>query len=437
MKRNIWLILIIFIFPLIIVFQGCTLNKKETTKSQKSVVIWHMMVDRQKAFEELADKYAEERGVKVEFKLFFPPDIYSQKVIAAARAGNLPDIFGILGEKKTVASFIKAGHIANLTSYLKENNDEWRNRFYPLALNVTAFQPNNVYGVEEGFYGIPLDMMNVQWVYNRDLLKRAGINPDEPIIYFDQFVNIAKSVKEKLGVSGFVCGWGEPWLMYSLCTEWAINLMGEEKFFLTLKGKIPYTDPDWIKVFSLFERLRNEGVLADNIVTIINKEAEDSFSKGEAVFSFNGSWAVNVYRQLAPELNYGFFPLPRISDEFPVKIWGGAGFSFMVYPRSPKKELAIEFLKWITDVPQQEFLVKATNNLPSIRGCEGVISGHLGDLFDDIDCLTHPNIWPYEEDSRVIEIIGKVLQQIVIGIKTPQSAAEEIQNTKNRVMGEK
>ena len=73
---------------------------------------------------------------------------------------------------------------------------------------------------------------------------------------------------------------------------------------------------------------------------MINKESEDAFSKNQAAFSFNGTWAVNVYKQLGLNMDYGFFPLPKISDRFPVKVWGGAGSSFMVNAHSPNKEEA-------------------------------------------------------------------------------------------------
>ena len=82
---------------------------------------WHVV-------DPLAEKYESETGVKVDFKLFFPPDIYSQKVIAAARAGNLPDMFGVLGEKRMLASFVKAGHILDLTPFMKEDGNIWMNQ---------------------------------------------------------------------------------------------------------------------------------------------------------------------------------------------------------------------------------------------------------------------------------------------------------------------
>jgi ABC-type glycerol-3-phosphate transport system substrate-binding protein len=426
-KKVVYLVFSVVIF---ILFLGGCAQKRE----EKKLVIWHWMTDRQSAFEELAKNYEAQRGIKVEFKLFFPPDIYSQKVIAAARAGNLPDIFGILGEKKTLASFIKAGHVINLSPFMQEKNRLWQSRFYPQALQVNSFAGDDIYKVEEGIYGVPIDMMNIQFLYNRSLFKEAGLDPDRPPENFQDFIDYAKLIKDKLDVVGFICGWGETWLLYSLCTEWAINVMGEEKFISTLKGDVPYTDPDWIKVFSLFKEMKESGILAPNIVTIINKESEDYFSKGKAAFSFDGSWAINVFVELSPELDYSFFPLPRASSKFPVKIWGGAGSSFMVNARSAYKKEAIEFLKWLTDIPQQKFLAQATNNLPAVKGCEELLSPRLAELIDDLGSITHPNIWPYQEDSRVIEVMGKGLQQIILGIKTPQSIAKEIQGAKDRVV---
>jgi len=411
------------------VLTGCS---HQTAKENK-ITIWHWMNDRRDAFDTLAQRYKEQTGLEVDFKLFSPPDIYSQKVIAAARADKLPDIFGILGEKKTLASFIKAGYILDLTPYMKEKARVWEKSFYRQALGVVRFKKNNRYAVSTGIYGVPIDITVMEFLYNKTLFEKAGLDPQIPPVEFEQFINYAKKIKETLGVDGFVCGWGEGWLLNALAVEWAINLMGKKKFFRTIEGKIPYTDPQWIEVFSLFAKMKEADILNSNIATMINKESEDSFSRGGAAFSFNGSWAVNVYKQLSPDLEYAFFPLPRISSKFPVEIWGGAGSSFMVNAHSSKKEQAVDFLKWFTAESQQEFLVEETNNLPAIRNCQSKLSAVLKPLVDDLDILTHPNIWPHNEDSRVLEVINRDLQQIIMGVKTPEEAAQEIQKVKERI----
>ena len=418
------------------ILTGCGPSKPKEDK----LVIWHWMTDRKDAFAELANKYTQESGLKVEFKLFFPPKIYSQKVIAAARAKTLPDIFGILGEKETLSAFIKAGHILNLSPYMKEEIDnqkeirlKWKDSFYPQTLKVVTFNQDNTYGVSAGIYAVPIDTAIMQFIYNKTLFKEAGLDPEKSPETMEEFLAWAQTIQEKTDATGFICGWGEGWLLNALATEWAINTMGEDKFLKTLEGKISYTDPDWIKTFSLFAKLKDSEILASNIVTITNKEAEEAFAQGKAAFSFNGSWSVNTYKQLSESLDYAFFSLPRAFDDHPIKVWGGAGSSFMVDANSPKKNQAIKFLKWLSAKKQQEFLAKKTNNLPAIKNADEKLPPILKSLLGTFKNLTHPNLWPRNEDPRVIETMNSGLQQIVMGLKTPEEVAGEIQKKKETV----
>jgi len=418
------------------ILAGCGIPKPKEDK----LVIWHWMADRKDAFAELANKYTQESGLKVEIELFFPPKIYSQKVIAAARAKTLPDIFGILGEKETLSAFIKAGYILNLSPYMEEEIDsqkkiglKWKDSFYPQTLKVVTFNEDNTYGVGAGIYAVPIDTAIMQFIYNKTLFKEAGLDPNKSPETIDEFITLAKEIKEKTGKSGFICGWGEGWLLNALATEWAMNSMGEDKFLKTLQGKISYTDPAWINVFSLFAKLKDSGILASNIVTITNKEAEEAFAQGKAAFSFNGSWSVNAYEQLSENLDYAFFSLPKASGDHPIKVWGGAGSSFMIDANSPKKNQAIKFLKWLSAKKQQGFLAKETNNLPAIKDVDEKLPPILKSLLGALEDLTHPNLWPRNEDPRVIETMNSGLQQIVMGLKTPEEVAGEIQKKKETV----
>ena len=132
------------------------------------------MNDREDAFEELAKRYEQETGIKVNFELFAPSDAYSQKVRAAAQGDNLPDVFGILGEKRDFASFIKAGRILDLTPYMKEEDGEWGDRFFAKALAVNEFTRKNKYGVNVGIYGVPIDIMTIQMLYNKYLFQKKS-----------------------------------------------------------------------------------------------------------------------------------------------------------------------------------------------------------------------------------------------------------------------
>ncbi|MBL7081980.1 MAG: extracellular solute-binding protein, partial [Candidatus Omnitrophica bacterium] len=382
---------------------GCLAEDKDV---KPTITVWHWMTDRQSAFEELAKRYEEEKGIRIKFELYAPSDAYSQKVRAAAQGSTLPDIFGILGEMRDFASFIKAGHVLNLTPYMEEENSRWRKSFSPKALAVNEFIPENTYGVTPGTYGAPIDIMTIQMVYNKNLFKQMGLDPETPPQTFEEFINIGKSLKEH-NLQGLVSGWGEIWMIDCLANNFAFNLMGKDKVLATIRGEVPYTDPDWIRVFTLFKEMKEAGVLADGIVTMVNKTAEQHFANERAVFAFNGSWCINVYRGMKPNLDYGVMLPPRLSNKYPRSIWGGAGSSFMVNPRSKMKEEAVEFLSWLTEAAQQTYLAETTNNLPANKKCLRNIETRLAQFADDMDITTHPSLWGVSEFPRVIEAFNK------------------------------
>jgi len=412
---------------------GCSPTPAE---NKNSVVIWHWMTDRQPAFEELSRRYEELTGVKVTFELYAPSDAYSQKIRAAAQSVSLPDIFGILGEKRDFSSFVKAGHILDITPYMSSDNGKWKNVFFSKALAVNEFSSDNTYGVTPGIYGVPIDITTIQMVYNKKLLKQIGGNPNRPPATLEEFLALGPKIKAS-GIQGLVSGWGEVWMVDCMANNYAFNVMGKDKVLATIRGDVPYTDPDWIKVFEIFNQMQNSGVLANGLVTMVNKNAEQLFANEKAVFAFNGSWCVNVYKGMTPGLEFGAMLPPAVSSRYPMVIWGGAGSSFMVNARSSRKEEAVKFLRWLTDREQQVFLAEITLNLPANKDSLKKISDVLAQFADDIETSTHPNVWGVSEFPTVVEALDKGIQSIVIGEKTSVQVAEEVQKIKQRELSKK
>jgi ABC-type glycerol-3-phosphate transport system substrate-binding protein len=403
----------------------------QAKQSMKTITVWHWMTDMEDAFLELARRYESETGLKVNFELYAPSDAYSQKVRAAGQTNTLPDIFGILGEKRDFASFVKSGHVLELTDEMDKDDGAWQNKLFQNALSGNEFEESDSFGVKPGIYGVPITVTNIQMLYNKELLKAAGIDEPGPIKTWQEFIEVNKKLKQK-GIQGLVSGWGEIWMIYCLASNYAFNIMGKDKVLGTIRGEVPYTDPDWIRVFDLFREMRDEGVLASGIVTMINKTAEQLFANNRAAFAFNGSWCVNVYRGMNPDLNYGVMLPPQASDSFPMTIWGGAGSSFMVNANSRNIQESISFLKWITDSKQQIYLAKETQNLPSNKYSLKEIPAVLAQFASAMDNTTHPSIWAVNEFPSVIEAFDRGIQSIILGEKTPEQLAREVQEIKER-----
>jgi len=399
-------------------------------------MVWHWMTDREDVFQELSRRYESLTGIKVLFELFAPSDQYSQKIRGAAQGQTLPDIYGILADKRDFSSFVKAGHVADLTPELEKNNSAWKKTFFPNALGVNEFRAEDVYGVKPGIYGIPIDVMTIEMLYNKNLLKKAGLNPEKPPATWVEFMGTIEKLRAS-GIQGMVSGWTEIWLIDCFASNYAFNIMGEKKVIDTIKGKVPYTDPDWIKVFDLFAQMRDNKALVTGAITLINKTAEQLFANERCAFAFNGSWCVNVYKEMNPDLDYGVMLPPAASGKFPMSVWGGAGSSFIVNARSHNKEIAIEFLKWLTAKDQQIFLANKTQNLPANKGALGGIPPILAQFTDDMKYTTHPSIWGVSEFPVVTEALDKGIQSIIIGDKTPRQVAFEVQMIKERELARK
>jgi len=433
MRKN-HLALVLGSWFIVLGLAGCA--PQDNAKGASTLTVWHWMTDREPAFKELAKRYEASTGIKVNFELYAPSEAYSQKIRAAAQGENLPDIFGILGEKRDFSSFVKAGHILDLTPYMDANFGAWKNSFFPKALAVNEFSAGNSYGVNVGIYGAPIDVMTIQMLYNKDLFKQLGLNPNRPPQTFTELLDIGKKISAAK-MQGLVSGWGEVWMIDCMANNYAFNIMGKDKVLATIRGEVPYTDPGWIKVLALFKDMQESGVLANGLVTMVNKTAEQLFANGKAVFAFNGSWCVNVYKGMNPSLNYGAMLPPKASDKFPMSIWGGAGSSFMVNARSKNKEEAVKFLKWLTDKDQQVFLAEATNNLPANKDSIKKIPEILSQFASVMDSTTHPSVWGVSEFSPVIEAFDKGIQSIIIGEKTPEQVASEVQKIKERELAKK
>ncbi len=411
----------------IVMLSSCAQKGEE----QNVITLWHWITDRDKVLQELVKKYEQETGIKVKVELYAPSDVYTKKVTASAQARVLPDIYGILDKKWVFASYIKNGFVADLTKYFEANDAEWEKSLFKEAIAVNRFKEGNSYGVSPGIYGVPIDMTNIQMLYNKRLLAKAGYK--EPPKTFKEFLEVLATLK-KLGIVGFVSGWGEKWLVDCFASNYAFNIMGEKKVMATIRGEVKYTDPDWIKVLDIFRQLRDSGGLIEGIVSKTNKYAEQDFALERAAFSFNGSWCVNVYKGMNPRLDYAPMLPPPLNPQRPMRIWGGAGSSFVVNARSKNKEKAIAFLKWLTAQDQQAYLAVKTKNLPSNQKAVVSLDPVLLEFAKGTKYITHPNMWSYNEIEKVIETFDRGIQSIIIGDKTPEQVAQEVQALKDKLL---
>lgn len=402
-------------------------------KPKKTIVFWHYWTDYQTFLEEMSRCYQMDTGVRVDFQLYSPSGRdYWNKVQAAAQANRLPDILGMADDPELLARYAKAGKIVDLTQQLRANNHAWEYSFFPRTVNALYFPKYNIYGVSaDKFWGVPLSAMNIQIFYNRTLFRKAGLDPDRPPQTWDEFIQAGHALR-KAGIVPMVCGFGDLWLNQTFFRTYAWPILGRDKIRSLYVGELPYASPECRQILDYFVELRDKGFFYPGVASLSNKEAEIVFSRNRAAMIINGSWAVNVYKLMNPDLDYGVMTFPRPKTaKYPLYVLGGLGRSAVITTSSRERREAVKFLRWLTALPQQERWAREPNGFPALMKAQEAIHPQLAPFLEKMKDLA-PNLY-LEERREVLETLSKGMQSLLIGDQDSQTVLEAVDRVKKKL----
>ena len=405
------------IFVLSLVFLMSISYGKETVK----ITIWHYLNDRDKLLKTLAAQYTIKTGVRVEFQLY-SGDQMGAKIRAAAQARTLPDAWTGVGLKGDLSRLAQAGNILNLTPYIKD----WVSRFPENIVAQVTFTKDDGYNVEPGTYGIPLDVNNMQFLYNKDLFKKAGLDPNKPPKTWKEFIEYGKKLKEA-GILPFATGFGT-WAGLTMIQPYEFAYLGEEKLNAARLGKITFKEAGYERVLNLLVEMRDAGMFAPGTATMDLPTAEQMFANGQVAMIFDGSWAIGVFKMMNPNFKnyFVFFPPKDERAPYQALIPGGIGAYFVVNKDSKYIKETIEFLKWLTDVPQQAKYAKESFNLPANKNTidPRTLGPQIAEFVKGMDKV-YSYLAPFK-NPRTEEILAKGMQLIILGQKTCAEVVKEM-----------
>jgi lactose/L-arabinose transport system substrate-binding protein len=131
-------------------------------RSATTLTIWTWDVDQQKTGDVAFMK--KNPDVKLNYVKLNTPDLYTKVQLAATAGTGLPDV--VLVEDSHMAQFAKLGVLADITSLASK---------YKKKVVAAKWQQNTLNGK---IYGFPWDIGPVAMYYRRDILQKAGVNPN-------------------------------------------------------------------------------------------------------------------------------------------------------------------------------------------------------------------------------------------------------------------
>jgi multiple sugar transport system substrate-binding protein len=210
------------------------------------------------------------------------------------------------------------------------------------------------------YYQLPWKSNPVMIFYNKDLLKKAGVDPANPPLstYADFLATSDKIVSSKAAqaaiwpapTSEFFQSWFDFYPLY------AAESGGKQ---LIENGKATFDDPAGKAVANFWATMYSKGYAQKEVYN------GDSFADGKAAMSIVGPWAIAVY---GDKVNWGAAPVPTSAGMTPEQTHTFSDAkNVAIYSACKAKGTAWDLLKFSTSKAQDGALLDKTGQMP-LRG---------------------------------------------------------------------
>ncbi|HYF90655.1 MAG TPA: extracellular solute-binding protein [Symbiobacteriaceae bacterium] len=324
---------------------------------KKEITLFNLKVEIDQALKNLAADFEKEKNIKVTVKSCGGGCDYGAQLKAEMQSGKEPDLFVLEGPG---------------------NLDVWKQKVADLSSEAWVKEVNpDLLGLKlDGkIVGFPVAIEGYGLIYNKAILDKAGVNPDNIKTYADleAAFKAVDAKKKELGLDAVVS--------YSLKETW-INGNHTFNMYLAardnadkftedfLAGKVDVkADPiakDYAKLIKLIMDYSDKAKL----------EALDyngqvaAFGVGKTAFLHQGNWAYGNLKDLKATFDMGFVPLALNSSKYAGSIPVGVPSYYSVNKDSKNADAAKAFLNYIamTDrghkyMIEEAFMVPAFKNV--------------------------------------------------------------------------
>ncbi len=317
------------------------------------ISIWVNYNDEEyRVFVEIVETYEELKGIDVEVQRI-PFDGTEQKVLTALATRTTPDIARV--DYSFVSKIALRGGVCALDDL---GADEIKDQLVPAALS------GNV--INGKIYGIPDQTNCICLFYNKKFFRETGLDPEKPPKTWDEFVEygerLTDSEKELYGFGMRNTLWWTLPFFYTFGARFikdGVCVLNTKEAIDALRFKV-----------DLYSKYKIEaGAWKSGAV-----DPDMGFQNEKYGMVLNGPWRIKPLLNIGIDFGVGLIPKGPAGSLTTV-----GGTNMVIFRGSENKELAFDFLKFLTS---EEIQTKWANDL-------GQIPVNLNS-FDDVDLDRHP-----------------------------------------------
>ncbi|HEX5562500.1 MAG TPA: extracellular solute-binding protein [Nocardioidaceae bacterium] len=239
------------------------------------------------------------------------------------------------------------------------------------------------------FYQMPWKSNPVMIFYNKDLLKEAGVDPENPpLSTYDEFLATSKKILDSKAAQAAI--WPAPsseffqsW--FDFYPLYAAQSGGSS---IIEDGKATFNDPAGKDVWNFWAQMYEDGYAQKE------KYNGDSFADQKAAMAVVGPWAIAVY---GDKVNWGVAPVPTKEgmDASQVNTFTDAK-NIGLYSACKNQQTAWNVLKFATSKDQDGKLLEQTGQMPIRADLPTTYAGYF---------KSHPEYKTFaDQAARTVEV---------------------------------
>lgn len=299
--------------------------------------------------EEMVKRYEKENpDITVEAILQESDNLYSAfRTAEAAEEG--PDIQYMWGGTQAMEDVWK-GNVAPISDYLSEDDLSVIERASLMETNWNDKQ-----------WGIPAYGFTYGIAYDKEAMRTAGVDPEQPFGTWDEFMDCCQKLKEAgitpLGM-GLKDGFLPAWIGIFLGQQ---NLNSVNEMIDLMSGNESFTDKKYSEWLYKIEELKDAGYINEDILSLDLYQGQQTIENGKAAMTLHTqAYAVSLEKSLGAD-KIGFAKAPVFGDgKFADSI--ASPSQVYVIPKSAKhKEGAAKFLMFLQEEENVKSLYEMAN----------------------------------------------------------------------------
>lgn len=260
-----------------------------------------------------------------------------------------------------VAAYVNRGYLTSLSSYITAEE---------LAMFTPAMQDECTANGE--MYGAAMGDSSLVLYYNPELIKEAGMDPDELFAHVDgehritweKLVELAKEVQAAVdpdkskGIVGIEFQQvGRTYQMNVLANDFGGVNIGDDG--LTVDGVL--NSEPWIKALTWYQQQVNDGVFSRGIAA---GDTSSYFMSGKIIFYLGTTALPGTFESNGAPYGYTYVPCFAGYEDCVTTSCGS--WTVGMNPYSKKTEAAVEFIKYLCLYDGADVYINASGMLPAL-----------------------------------------------------------------------